>query len=470
MAWRIALGVGLTLAALYAILPYGSIASAAYVLSTLGASIVMLSAIPHRPDTITRLACGLIALGVGLAAVGHAIWYALDLLGGSPFPSYADAFYLAVYPLFIAALWLLGRRTERNEGAFTDAVIVGITAAVLGWAFMVSPYLQDPSLDTLALLVSTAYPVADLVVLPFALRLVFLGRTRETAHLLILMGVLAYLGADMLYAHGNTTGWYQPGGLTDALWLVAYALLAAAAWCPPSAMPLTQGGAARAVISERRVVLLGATAMVLPVVILTHADSDPATVSVAAGGMVLLLVLVMIRMAHLVRTSGRQRELLEILAQTDPLTGAANRRYLEQVLERELPRVARARGKLSVAFLDLDHFKQFNDSRGHEAGDHLLRDMVAAWQRELRPADVLARLGGEEFLVVLPDTGPDEAHAAIQRLRELVPEQQTCSAGIAGFRAGESAGQLTERADRALYEAKRSGRDRIIIDQPAKTA
>lgn len=112
----------------------------------------------------------------------------------------------------MSALWMLGRRSGHDEGALSDALIVGVAAAVPGWAFLIAPYLKEADLSLLELVVSAAYPVADLILLPLILRLIFLHRARVTAHFFLLLGMLAYLAADMLYAHGNSAGWYQPGG------------------------------------------------------------------------------------------------------------------------------------------------------------------------------------------------------------------------------------------------------------------
>jgi diguanylate cyclase (GGDEF)-like protein len=147
------------------------------------------------------------------------------------------------------------------------------------------------------------------------------------------------------------------------------------------------------------------------------------------------------------------------LAATDPLTGLPNRRTWDSELDRML---ARARpGRLCVAMLDLDHFKAFNDARGHLAGDRLLKEAAALWRDQLRPGDLLARYGGEEFVVLLPECDLDGARAVIERLRAATPTGQTCSAGVAAWGGSETAHALTARADAALYEAKRAGRDRL---------
>jgi diguanylate cyclase (GGDEF)-like protein len=112
--------------------------------------------------------------------------------------------------------------------------------------------------------------------------------------------------------------------------------------------------------------------------------------------------------------------------------------------------------------LDLDHFKDYNDERGHQAGDRLLKQSAAAWVTELRASDTLARYGGEEFTVALPGCTITNAKALVERLREVMPGGQTVSAGVACWNGRESAEELVGRADAALYQAKRNGRDQLV--------
>jgi diguanylate cyclase (GGDEF)-like protein len=153
---------------------------------------------------------------------------------------------------------------------------------------------------------------------------------------------------------------------------------------------------------------------------------------------------------------------LEAVARTDDLTGLRNRRAWEEELPRELARAARDGSPLSVAMLDLDHFKRFNDERGHQAGDRLLKQCASAWAGRLRVIDVLARYGGEEFALALPGCSLEDALALVESLRSATPGGQTCSAGVACWYGKEGPEDLLGRADRALYSAKRAGRDRTV--------
>jgi diguanylate cyclase (GGDEF)-like protein len=166
------------------------------------------------------------------------------------------------------------------------------------------------------------------------------------------------------------------------------------------------------------------------------------------------------------RTQTASREVmaaLDRLAREDGLTGITNRRALDEGMAIELARARRTGQQLTVVMLDLDHFKKYNDRRGHGAGDALLRNAAQAWRRQLRPTDLLARYGGEEFTLVLPSCDADEACQLVERLRPLVPEHQTFSAGVATWEQHESPEQLLARADRALLTAKKQGRNRTIV-------
>jgi diguanylate cyclase (GGDEF)-like protein len=150
-------------------------------------------------------------------------------------------------------------------------------------------------------------------------------------------------------------------------------------------------------------------------------------------------------------------------AVTDGLTEVPNRRGWDHLLQSELGRSGRGRQPVSVAMLDLDHFKVFNDENGHHTGDLLLQTTVRSWKAGLRKTDVIARYGGEEFCVLLPGCPLDRAGTLVENLRRLVPRGLTCSAGVAQWDGRESAESLMLRADSALYEAKRQGRNRLVI-------
>lgn len=157
--------------------------------------------------------------------------------------------------------------------------------------------------------------------------------------------------------------------------------------------------------------------------------------------------------------AGRLRE----QASTDPLTGLPNRRGWEPSLERELARVRRRGTPLCVAVVDLDNFKALNDEQGHLAGDRLLKEVAATWLGLLRDSDVLARYGGDEFGIILPDCYPHKAQEIVDRLCDASVGGATCSAGIAAAEGDVSSSELIGRADRALYQAKAAGGNQAVF-------
>jgi diguanylate cyclase len=168
------------------------------------------------------------------------------------------------------------------------------------------------------------------------------------------------------------------------------------------------------------------------------------------------------------------RETLRIQSIRDPLTGLFNRRYMEESLERELRRALRKELFLSVLMVDIDHFKMFNDTWGHEAGDAVLRELAALFQKQLRVEDIACRYGGEEFLLVLPEADLEAARKSAERLLNGVRSMQithygkvlkdmTISIGIAGYPAHATTPEsLIHAADAALYRAKETGRNQSM--------
>ncbi|HIV72113.1 MAG TPA: GGDEF domain-containing protein [Candidatus Aquabacterium excrementipullorum] len=160
---------------------------------------------------------------------------------------------------------------------------------------------------------------------------------------------------------------------------------------------------------------------------------------------------------------------IQAMAIRDELTGLYNRRHMMEVLEQQIKRQERTGKPFTLCLLDLDHFKRINDTYGHGAGDEVLRHFAEISLYTLRDTDVLARWGGEEFLLMLPDTPADAGSLSIERIRKslmhapLVPElpelHVTFSAGMMAFQPGDDVRTAIERADRALYQAKSDGRD-----------
>jgi diguanylate cyclase (GGDEF)-like protein len=171
------------------------------------------------------------------------------------------------------------------------------------------------------------------------------------------------------------------------------------------------------------------------------------------------------------------QETLQHLSVRDPLTGLFNRRYMEESLDRELRRAERQSKPLGIIMLDIDHFKRFNDTLGHDAGDAVLRELGAMLPRQIRSSDIACRYGGEEFTVVLPDADMEATRQRAERIREVAKQMRvrngervldtvTLSLGIASFpQNGVSREVLLQIADVALYRAKDGGRDRVCVPE-----
>jgi diguanylate cyclase (GGDEF)-like protein len=172
------------------------------------------------------------------------------------------------------------------------------------------------------------------------------------------------------------------------------------------------------------------------------------------------------------------REKLRDQSIRDPLTSLFNRRYTEETLTRELHRAERSRQELAVLAIDVDHFKRFNDTFGHQAGDQVLRELAAVLTGRTRAGDIVSRMGGEELLVVLPAANLADAMEKADQIRVAVSELQvkhlnrdlgqvTISTGVAVFpHHGRDGDALIRAADAALYQAKREGRNRVVGADP----
>jgi diguanylate cyclase len=171
-----------------------------------------------------------------------------------------------------------------------------------------------------------------------------------------------------------------------------------------------------------------------------------------------------------------QAELSELSEKVtiDQLTGVLNRRGLDEAMMREISRAQRGDSSLSVVLLDIDNFKHFNDHYGHHVGDTALKHLAKVIQATLRPTDITARFGGEEFVILLPDTLIEEAIESISRLQRALTKQFflgnnerlliTFSAGIALYKTSEDTATVLNRADQAMYLAKKIGKNRVMTE------
>lgn len=186
-----------------------------------------------------------------------------------------------------------------------------------------------------------------------------------------------------------------------------------------------------------------------------------------------VLVLTMLSISVLWLEVSRLYEAVEVQATHDELTGVANRRAIVALLERELEQAKRLNTPLSIALFDIDEFKRINDTRGHPAGDQVLKWVTQMIGKSIRPYDALARYGGEEFLLLMPGAGADAGVSVAERARIAIQDQEcsvdgkpiriTLSAGVAAWSKGVDSDALLRSADQVLYRAKQTGRNRVVL-------
>jgi diguanylate cyclase (GGDEF)-like protein len=376
----------------------------------------------------------------------------------SSFPSAADLFYLAAYPMIaVVALGLLHLRGARLQpSAWLDGAVtaLGVTACAV-------TFLIDPSLDLSGLEASAAtltYPVADVLLLALVTAVIAVVGLQGDRGLLLLAGAMVCkLGGDVLLTRAEAQDGYVVGGPVDLAWVAATLLGATGAHLARGRRDVDRAESTRSPTGWRALALpLTCTVASLVVLGLEWGDGAASVGEVAALGCLGM------SLARTTVTFLEIRSLQEVRRQaaTDDLTGLPNRRALLERLDRTLA----AGQPVALLLLDLDGFKAVNDGLGHQAGDQLLRELGGRIRPALRPSDLLARLGGDEFAVLLPGADGTAAEECAERIHRLVCRpvplagssvQVGASIGIA--EAPRDAADVTDLlrcADAAMYEAK----------------
>lgn len=417
---------------------------------------------PHRQSAWLLLVggFGVWVLGDIVATAEQSFWR----LTTYPVPS--DAVYLGAYCMLAlgALLMVRSRGTGRDTTALLDAAIVATGAAVVAAVFLIAPLASDSGLSVFGKVISSAYPVADVLLIAVIVRMWTAPGARGAAYRLLVSALVLTLAADIIWDILVVVNGSQADRWTDQLYLASYVLLGFAA-CVPSMTTLADTGPGRdsGASAQRRLVIL-AGGLMLPAVtlVIDGALGNAVLWQVIGLGALLISGLVLVRMSGILHTIEVQAVQLAELARSDPLTGAPNRRTWDYELARACTASLEHDTALCVAMMDIDHFKVYNDTYGHQAGDRLLREAVAAWSERLSEGEFLARYGGEEFTVLLPGVTLAQAQARIQTLSAVTPDGQTFSAGVSTWDPGTEPASAVAAADKALYLAKRTGRDRVL--------
>lgn len=385
------------------------------------------------------------------------------------YPAPSDGVYIASYvPMAAGLVVIVRRRGSRGDlPALLDAAILATGTAVVAGVFVIGPIAGDSTLTTMGKVTSSLYPVGDVLLMGILARLWTAPGARTTAFKLLASGFAMTLFADALYNYVSLQGGASPVVLmvNDLLWLGAYVLVAGAAWSPSVE---DRGGPqpGREDLSDptkRMAVLTGGLLLPAFALIGDTLDGGPGSGVLIATGSIALSILVLVRMAGLLSVVRAQAVQLAALARSDALTGIPNRRTLDHELSRACQVARDTETPLSVALLDLDRFKLYNDTFGHPAGDLLLREATAAWTNLLADGEILARYGGEEFVVLFPGQSAVQARERVLVMLRATPHGQTFSAGIATWNPKTDPSSVLSGADTAMYSAKSQGRNRVCL-------
>jgi diguanylate cyclase (GGDEF)-like protein len=359
------------------------------------------------------------------------------------------------------------RRRVDRAGDALDAAIVVVGGASLMWHFVIAPVVSQSGMSGLAHVAAVAYPVSDLMVFSVLARLVLAVSDRSASMQLLLAGIGSLLAADVLLATQLSSGSYHLGGPVDGMWMAYYALIAVAALHPSARRLSRRSAVVEKGISSARLAVMCGVVLVGPLVFVT---SRHGAAFVAAASLV-AFALVMTRMMGLNRRLMSAGVALQRRASTDLLTGLANRAEFRHRLQLALTLIEDHAGDVGLLFLDLDDFKDVNDTLGHPAGDALLEVVANRLQQVVRSDDLVARLGGDEFAMLFE--GPNAlaqamtvGERAIDALAEPVavngtPVHVGVSVGLATSYDGCDLDGLMREADVAMYSAKRLGKNRF---------
>ena len=381
-----------------------------------------------------------------------------------PFPSPADVLYLASYGALVSALVVLVRRRQpgHNRETWVDTAVMTVAAGCVVATVVIMPMLTDSAAPLVTTLIALAYPLLDVIALSVLIRmLVGVDKMNRTLGLLT-VSLACMLTADLVFQSLAAQGVVADApAWVDVLFLASSLLLTAAA-TSRGARTITRPSPTSH-RTKARLVGLAVAALTAPTLLAfsvwSEVGSGARLLAVASIAVILLILWGALMLISMVE---EQAALLAELARKDSLTGLPNRRTWDFELDRMAVRTADRDVPLTVAMLDLDHFKAYNDRHGHPAGDTLLSDCARAWRSCLDPHLVLARYGGEEFAALLPDLTLEGASSVLNQLRLATPGEQTVSIGCAQRVPGEPIEQTLHRADLALYQAKASGRDIVV--------
>ena len=483
-AWVGMLVLGAVVVASYSFIGSSILSDVVYVgLGLAAAAAILVGVRLQRP--VRRKPWYLMALGQLVWTVGDAVggWY-VDMQGNEGFPSPADVFYLAAYPILIGGLVLLtrGLRPRRDVAGLLDSAIVAVALGLLSWVLLAEPTVAGYQQSALATSVALAYPFADIILIGVLVRLLTTPGARTASLRLLLVAVSLLIVADT-GALALALLEYDQAGPADLAWLASYAIWGAAALHPSMRALSARTVEVSVGFGWVRFSALCVAMLIAPAILITQRIvAGQIDVLAVAVGSLLIGLLVVARMSLVIGqmiVSNREREEVqhELAHQAthDALTGLPNRAQAMRLITAALARRQRQGELVALVFIDLDGFKRINDSLGHAAGDEVLRVVAKRLTAEIRAGDVLARLGGDEFVVLLEpiddeSSAVEVANRIVRATAQPVPlpggniGRLGASAGVAvNTDGGLDADALLNEADVAVYRAKTLGRGRTEV-------
>jgi diguanylate cyclase (GGDEF)-like protein len=363
-----------------------------------------------------RLAWALLAVAIAGNAVGDVV-YSLFVHATGPFPSIAEPFYLVFYPCAYVALILLvrARATRMAAGVAIDGVACALAMAAVAATIAFGPISAATGGSDAAVVVGLTYPIADLLLLALAVAMiVILGWRSERRVLLLAAAFAIFAAADTVYLYQVAKGSYVEGRFIDAFWPVGTLLTVYASWLPTRRLADRRLDGIRALVAPFACTVAAVAILVTG----TQAKIPDFAVALAAATLLTVTARLAITFRDVITLAETRTQAL-----TDELTGLANRRSLVAALGAHAKHIDPDDSSLALMLIDLDRFKEINDSLGHDIGDELLRQLARRLERYIRPGDQLSRLGGDEFAILLaPERDQTAAGRVATRIATALDE------------------------------------------------
>ena len=429
-----------------------------------------------------RWAWLMLSLGALCNVFAEGIWLIYSqVLHIDPYPSPADVFYTLYYPLTLIGIliftFVFVPRQERLV-LWLDLVIIITFYGMVTWYHIFTSPLFAPK-GSWEQFWAVTYPIGDLLILTTIIAVSQRDLTRVVRKILSLMALamLFLVVADAFFAYFHVRGVEDHLEILTILWLsAAVTQMFATSRLIASGPELLNDPPAR--FSELRELLRPALPYLaiiiglalLAIAIYANPNLDRRLIGYLVGAYALVAI-VLLRQYLVLKENVRLAQTMRRIAWTDSLTGVYTRHFFNEMLPREMERAQRYHYQLSVLLLDIDGFKKYNDTYGHLKGDLVLKTVARLFSGQLRTSDTIARFGGDEFTVILPETNRRKALAIAGRIKEAVGGQSfentrlSVSIGVACLRPGLTPEQLLDEADKDMYRRKNSTKS---LEQPAE--